>query len=521
MDRAGLRQPRAASPATRRTFAASYCQQAYRWNLDYVVDRHGNTMSLFYDTETNNYARNVTATKVSSYVRAGNLTADRVRPARRRGLHASRRSPGSSSPPPSGASPAAPARPASPPTTRTRRWTRRARAAPTATTSSTRPSGPRSGWRRSPPRSGADRRSRRSTPGRCGTRFPDPGDGTRAGLWLEAITNSRSRRRRRGHCPRSTSTASSCPTGWTAIDGIPPMNWWRISAVHYGTGGELAVAYSAPDCSAAGQRAGPGHQRQALPPGRSGRRTDMAERQDWFNKYVVTEVTESDRVSGLEPVVTKVEYLVPAGLAARRGGRPGRDRPEDLVAVARLRTGPGHQGSPERVRSRSPSTAYFRGMDGDKLADGGQKDVHVTDSTGARVEDVNPLAGQVRETDHLRRLAMVVERSITDHWVSRADGDPGASAGAPPRPSRSRTQAIRQDEAVDTGWRNEIVEEHLRRRRHDDRGGRLERLGQLRPTTPARATTYAANPAAGSARAAGPRADRVGRLRQGRGPTRT
>src|SRR5262249_55218854 len=54
-------------------FASSWCIQAYRWNLDYVVDAHGNTMSLWYTRETNNYARNATATPVSSYIRSGHV----------------------------------------------------------------------------------------------------------------------------------------------------------------------------------------------------------------------------------------------------------------------------------------------------------------------------------------------------------------------------------------------------------------------------------------------------------------
>jgi hypothetical protein len=39
------------------TFAASSCAQAWRWNLDYVVDSHGNTMSYWYSQETNSYGR--------------------------------------------------------------------------------------------------------------------------------------------------------------------------------------------------------------------------------------------------------------------------------------------------------------------------------------------------------------------------------------------------------------------------------------------------------------------------------
>ena len=50
------------------------CMQAWRWNLDYVVDPHGNTMSLWYAKETNGYARNNTADDVASYTRGGYLT---------------------------------------------------------------------------------------------------------------------------------------------------------------------------------------------------------------------------------------------------------------------------------------------------------------------------------------------------------------------------------------------------------------------------------------------------------------
>ncbi|MET9888060.1 hypothetical protein ABZZ20_34000 [Streptomyces sp. NPDC006430] len=75
---------------------ASWCQAAWRWNLDFVVDPHGNLTSYTYAPEANHYARgggqnNGTGTK------------------QRR----------SSSPPPSGASPPpAPAtRPTAPPRT--------------------------------------------------------------------------------------------------------------------------------------------------------------------------------------------------------------------------------------------------------------------------------------------------------------------------------------------------------------------------------------------------------------------
>lgn len=63
-------------PCHAATFAASWCQQAYRWNLDYVVDTHGNAVAYYYDKETNSYARDLTAADDTPYVRGGTL--DRI-----------------------------------------------------------------------------------------------------------------------------------------------------------------------------------------------------------------------------------------------------------------------------------------------------------------------------------------------------------------------------------------------------------------------------------------------------------
>ncbi|WP_444951904.1 RHS repeat-associated core domain-containing protein [Micromonospora ureilytica] len=61
-------------PCHQSAFTSSDCVQAWRWNLDYVVDVRGNTMSLWYGKETNKYARNITDSDDVSYDRAGYLT---------------------------------------------------------------------------------------------------------------------------------------------------------------------------------------------------------------------------------------------------------------------------------------------------------------------------------------------------------------------------------------------------------------------------------------------------------------
>ncbi|QNE77537.1 sugar-binding protein [Streptomyces finlayi] len=58
------------------TFADSWCQQAWRWNLDYAVDLHGNAVAYYYDKETNSYGRNLKDADDTPYVRGGSL--DRI-----------------------------------------------------------------------------------------------------------------------------------------------------------------------------------------------------------------------------------------------------------------------------------------------------------------------------------------------------------------------------------------------------------------------------------------------------------
>jgi RHS repeat-associated protein len=53
---------------TAATFAGSVCTMGYRWNLDYVKDVHGQAMSYYYTKSTNYYGQNKGASNVS-YVR--------------------------------------------------------------------------------------------------------------------------------------------------------------------------------------------------------------------------------------------------------------------------------------------------------------------------------------------------------------------------------------------------------------------------------------------------------------------
>ncbi|UUU31892.1 RHS repeat-associated core domain-containing protein [Streptomyces sp. CA-210063] len=55
-------------------FADRSVTQAWRWNLDYVVDTHGNAMTYWYTPESNYYAKNDADTATTKYTRGGYLT---------------------------------------------------------------------------------------------------------------------------------------------------------------------------------------------------------------------------------------------------------------------------------------------------------------------------------------------------------------------------------------------------------------------------------------------------------------
>ncbi|GAA2114395.1 RHS repeat-associated core domain-containing protein [Streptomyces synnematoformans] len=55
------------------SFAGRSVKQAWRWNLDYVVDTSGNAMTYWYAKETNHYRKNKADTANASYIRGGYL----------------------------------------------------------------------------------------------------------------------------------------------------------------------------------------------------------------------------------------------------------------------------------------------------------------------------------------------------------------------------------------------------------------------------------------------------------------
>ncbi|MFC7245216.1 RHS repeat-associated core domain-containing protein [Catellatospora aurea] len=404
-------------------FDDSYCDQAWRWNLDYVVDPRGNVISYFYDRETNHFARGGrTDVDGAAYHRGGYLAridygqrAGQVyatdAPARVVFSTAERCLPGGGvdcdpqdlTEATAASWPDVPEDLICPADTHCEHtqgsatfFTRkRLTKIQTELRNAT-------GW--SPVESWALEHE-----------FKANDDASRT-LWLKKITHV-------GHWGGATVTMPA-----TQLDGIQlpnrivrdgdnlgPLIRYRLSTVKTDSGAQMTINYADVDCD-----------KSALPtPGSSTKRCfpvkwnplggdDDDEVTDWFHKYVVDSVVEDDLVGGNDDMVTAFEYV---GDAAWRKSEPdGITKTEDLTWAdwrgyqqVTVRTGNG-QSMPGRVEH-----FFLRGMSGGKVADGSRPTVTRSDSTGTSYTDHDQWSGHELETI-LYNGPDIVSKTIKQPW---------------------------------------------------------------------------------------------------------
>ncbi|MFF5564526.1 RHS repeat-associated core domain-containing protein [Streptomyces sp. NPDC012623] len=370
-------------PCYKSAFADSYCQQAWRWNLDYVVDTNDNATAYYYKAEKNRYGRNVSATtglgtpteytrggyldRIEYGLRSDNLYTANAAAAKVEYTVAERCLPDSSFD----------CAPAKMTTANAKRWpdvpvdqdckageTCKDRIAPTFWTTKrltkiTTKVLDGSGYR---PVDSWDFRHQ----------LPDPGDGSPATLWLAGIT-------RTGH---TGDTAESLPEITfkgtqlanrvdTTGDGIPPLVRYRVNQINSETGGSIGVTYSAADCKPGDLPTEASNTRRCYPVYWSSADSPAADYKpvkDWFHKYVVTQVLENDLVGGSPTEQTDYTYVGGAAWA----------KSEDEFTKAEHRTYSDYRGYGE-VRTQNGNgtdgpkqdsrTRYFRGVAGAKVAD--------------------------------------------------------------------------------------------------------------------------------------------------------
>jgi RHS repeat-associated protein len=432
----------AGEPCHGASFAASFCAQAWKWNLDYVVDTHGNTMSLYYTQQTNRYARNLTPTDAVSYVRGGTLDRIDYGTDNRSGTDTVN------------TATAAPMRvvfiaadrcltncadhanwPDTP-------WDQECTASPCTGKY----------W---PTFWTTKRLSGVTTKVWSGSAykdieawtlthtFPDPGDGTRAGMWLAAI----------GHSGTATGPAVigaavtlpdvtfepvQLPNRVDATgDGKFPMNWMRMSTIRTETGGKIDIRYSGPDCV-------PGSRMPASPQSNTLRCYPVLEEQpnhsittEYFHKYVVISVTEADVADithGPSPDVTwAYEYVgTPAWRHTDDNGLTRNDLRtwSDYRGYAQVNVRKGDSAAGNQSLSE---VVYFRGMNGDLDGLGGTRSVSLPAVDGNKdgdtadtadspaVPDEDAYAGMQRQSTTFNGVESApVESAVSQPWQSAA-----------------------------------------------------------------------------------------------------
>ena len=414
----------AGEPCHKASFADSWCQQAWRWNLDYVVDPRGNVVTYYYETEVNHYGRNYTATNGTPYVRAGyvsrieyGLRSDDVfapAPARVRFEVAERCLPGDTitcDPGQLNASTAS-SWPDVPfdqiceagqscdnrysPTFFTRKRLTK------VVTEVLRDDVPGPEWR------AVDSWSLRH-------QFPKAGEAMDPALWLAGITHT-------GHVGGTASVPEITFHGIpmenrvdSAVDNLPSIARYRVVRIVNEAGGLTEIGYSGPDCRKADRMpASPETNTMRCYPVWWSPEGATGPLLDWFHKYVVTAVTEDDRTGGSSLVKTSYEYL---GDAAWHYDDNDLAKPEHRTwsqwrGYGKVRTIRGEAGQTRTVTE----SLYLRGMDGDRRSDGSTRDEWVEDSEGGRIEDHERLQGFVRETLQYDG-DKVVSASLNDPWL--------------------------------------------------------------------------------------------------------
>lgn len=410
-------------PCNHTAFADSLCANtAWRWNLDYSVDTHGNATAFYYDVENNAYAVNGNTTTSTAYTRGGYLSRveygfnTRVAnvyttpPARVVFGTAERCLPTSTFT----------CDPALLTKDNATRWpdvpfdricatgVKCLNASPTFfsrkryTTITSQVTDGAGGWK--PVVSWALAQS-----------FPTPGSGGSPALWLDSVTET-------GQAGvTSTRPAISLPptkfhgvakanrvnttTGYTALTRQ------RIDSVTNSTGGVTAVTYAEPECVT-------GVKMPAAPEGNTlacypiywtpGGATDPII--DWFNKFPVTEVKEDGNTVLSQQTVTHYDYL--GGAAWHHDDNPlvnpNYRTWSQFRGYGTVKTTKGAAtGDPSGPRTVT-ETRYLRGMDG----------TPVPSYWGESVTDLDQYAGFVRE--ELTYLdGKVIEEKLSDPWRSQ------------------------------------------------------------------------------------------------------
>jgi RHS repeat-associated protein len=399
-------------------FTSSVCNMAYRWNLDYVTDVHGDAMAYYYKQNTNYYGEDKGAHNVS-YIRDSHLDhidygftnphAYGTVPDRVQYTTGDRCVSGTCDPLSSTTKANWPDVPydlvcasGATCTSHTPSFYSTVRLTTIATlqySTATSALATVDSWALS-------------------QSMPTSGDGN-ATLWLSSITRTGQDTGGGG-----SATAKALPPVQfgmedlqnrvdTVTDGLPPLYRFRISTLTTETGSVIGVQYGRAAPCTAPVTITPSANTSSCYPVYWTPQGYTAPILDWFNKYDVEKVTQSDPTGGAPIMATSYHYAHPAW-----------HFDEDEVVKAKYRTYGQFRGFQD-VQTRTGDsvndpqtlneTTYYQGMsdDNDSTA------VTLTDSQGGHHDDADQLQGETLETTaYLGDGGPVDHSTITSYWIS-------------------------------------------------------------------------------------------------------
>ncbi|MFJ8794553.1 RHS repeat-associated core domain-containing protein, partial [Streptomyces sp. NPDC102462] len=420
------------------SFSGRSVVQAWRWNLDYVEDTHGNAMSYWYTKESNYYAKNGASTGTSYYTRGGYLT--KILYGQRAGAlftatptasnqvtftYAERciRTDNGCDDLTESTSPHWPDVPFDAickngdpctgnvgPTFFTRkRLTGVTTHAWNAARSSSADFEPVDSWKLTQV-------------------YVDPGesgDSADQSLWLQSIR----------HTGEHGTPLSLDPVSFTyefltnrvdgAADDILPLAKPRLTGITTETGGRTAVTYAAADCVAGQTMPRPDQNtRTCYPVYWRPNGGDIDPVLDWFQKYPVTAVNATDETGASGTITDTYQYS--GGGAWHYNDDPMTPEKERTWSIWRGFEKVTHLTGPSGGTRSKTVTVYLRGMNGDRLlkADGKTLDPDArrsAQSTGIKapaLTDADQYAGFTRETVTYNG-ADEVTGTVNDPWSRR------------------------------------------------------------------------------------------------------
>ncbi|WP_422125638.1 polymorphic toxin-type HINT domain-containing protein [Streptomyces caatingaensis] len=494
-------------PCHKSGFKDSWCQQAWRWNLDYAVDRHGNAVGYYYGKETNSYGRDLEKKADTPYVRGGYLkrieyglksadlyakplakvdfsNAERCLPQDKDKVTCAENTiddkkaywydtpwdlnckagtecdKGRFSP---------------------SFWTRkRLTDVSTSVLKSDGKYAPVDSWKLSH---------------RWGTADID------YQLLLDSIQHTGQSASPAITLPKTTFAYTQRPNRLDKTgDGKAPFIKERLSTISDETGGQTDVVYSQPVCDWAKLPTPESNTTRCFPQFIGGSSSDDPTKQ-WFNKYVVEAVAATDRTGGAPDQVTRYDYLDDAawhfddddGLTKEKFKTWSQWRGYGHVRVQKGGQGAGAMKSQE-------DTYFLRGMDGDrKDSDGGKKSVSVLQSQeeGGPITDHESAAGFTYRTEtYSGPGGKILSKSLSRPWhheTAKRDRSWGTITA-----NFSGSDASRTYTSLDNGagekWRQTRTATE-----YDDKTGRAKQTDDFGDTETdsddrCTQTTYADNP---------------------------